>query len=256
MIDIHTHILYGVDDGAKSLNMSVKLLEEAEKAGFTKIIFTSHYMEGYFTVANEERQKILTEIDNTKNTDIDLYLGNEIFLTENLIKLLNENKAVSLNHTKYVLFELPFNNRPINLMEMVFQMQSHHLVPILAHPERYSYLYKTPEIYEELVEKGVLLQLNFGSFGGQYGTRAKIMAEKLLKNNLAHFIATDVHRPETLYPQIPELLKYLNKLVGEEKIEQLTTINPGLIIENKDIEIEEFDSIRWNIFEKLKMNKN
>ena len=255
MVDIHTHILYGVDDGSKSLEMTLDILEEAERAGFDKIIFTSHYMEGYFTVDSEARQKVLTEIDNTKTSNIALYLGNEILLTENLMSLLHENKAVSLNHGKYVLFELPFNNRPINLMDIVFQMQSKDYVPILAHPERYSYFYNTPEIYEELVKKGVLLQLNFGSFGGQYGTRAKLMAEKLLKNNLVHFIATDVHRPNTLYPEIPKLVSYLNKLVGEEKIYQLTTTNPEFVIENKDIEIEDFTPIRWNIFEKMKMNK-
>ena len=211
MIDIHTHILYGVDDGSKTLKMSIEILEEAEKAGFTKIIFTSHYMEGYYTVDSKKRQKVLAEIGNTQNTNIGLYLGNEILLTSNIMELLHEKKAVTLNNTKYVLFELPFNMKPLNLMDVVFQMQSNDLVPILAHPERYSYFYKTPEIYETLVEKGVLLQLNFGSFAEQYGTRAKIMAEKLLKSNLAHFIASDVHRPNTLYPEIPSIVTYLNK---------------------------------------------
>lgn len=253
MIDIHTHILYGVDDGSKNLNMTLDILEEAEKVGFTKIIFTSHYMEDYFIVDSNKRKKILTEIDNLKTTGIDLYLGNEIFLTENIMKLLNEKKAVTLNDTKYVLFELPFNNRPINLMEMVFKMQSNNLVPILAHPERYSYFYKTPEIYEQLVDKGVLLQLNFGSFDEQYGRKARIMAEKLLKNNLAHFIATDVHRPNTVYPEIPRIIDNLNKLVGEETVYKLTTINPGLLIENKDIVREEYIPIKWNLFEAMKM---
>ena len=255
MVDIHTHILYGVDDGAKNLEMSLDLLEEAEKAGFDKIIFTSHYMEDYFTVDAERRYRVLAEIDNTKITNTKLYLGNEIFLSENLITLLREEKAVSLNHTRYVLFELPFNNKPINLMEMVFQMQSNDFVPILAHPERYSYFYKTPEVYEELVSKGVLLQLNFGSFEGQYGSRAQLMAEKLLKNNLAHFLATDVHRPGTLYPRVPWIVEDLNKLVGEEKVLQLTTINPELVLENKEIEIPSFTSIKWNFWEKQKMER-
>ncbi|MBR1539949.1 MAG: hypothetical protein IJ629_02040 [Clostridia bacterium] len=255
MIDIHTHILYGVDDGAKNLRMSLELLEEAERAGFTKVIFTSHYMEEYFTADFQKRYKILARIANTNASAVNVYIGNEIFLTGNLITLLREKKAVSLNHTRYVLFELPFNARPINLMEMIFQMQSKDFVPILAHPERYSYFYRTPEIYEELVEKGVLLQLNFGSFDGQYGSRAQLMAEKLLKNNLAHFLATDVHRPDTLYPEIPRIVEYLTKMVGEEKINQLTTINPGKVIENEEIEIEDFKSIHWDLLEKMKIDK-
>lgn len=255
MIDIHTHILYGVDDGAKKLEDSLDILEEARKVGFTKIIFTSHYMEEYFTVNSAERNKILCEINNTKTVDIDLYLGNEIFLTDNIISLLNNKEAVSLNGSRYVLFELPFNAKPMNLMDIIFKIQSNNIVPILAHPERYSYFYKTPEIYEELVDKGVLLQLNYGSFDYQYGSRASIVAEKLLKANLAHFIATDVHRPMTLYKEIPRIIDYLNKLVGEEKVHQLTTINPGLVIEDKEIEIEEHDSIKYNFFEKIKINK-
>ena len=256
MIDLHTHILYGADDGAKTLKMSMDLLEEAERVGFTKIILTSHYIEGYFTTDVETRQKTIAEIDNTKNVDIELYIGNEVFLSEDLMQLLEDKKVVTLNNTKYVLFELPFNNRPINLMDIIFRLQSKNFVPILAHPERYSYFYKTPDIYEELVEKGVLLQVNFGSFGGQYGRRAKLMAEKLLQANLVHFLATDVHRPDSVYPEIPNLLRNLNRLVGEEKIKQLTTTNPELVLQNKDIEIEEFDHMQWSIIEKIKINRH
>ena len=256
MIDLHTHILYGVDDGAKNLKMSMELLEEAEKAGFTKIVFTSHYIEGYFTVDAETRQRTIAEIDNAKNVDIDLYMGNEVFLGEDLIKLLDDKKVVTLNNTKYVLFELPFNNRPINLMDIIFRLQSKNFVPILAHPERYSYFYKDPDIYEELVDKGVLLQVNFGSLGGQYGRRAKLIAEKLLQANLVHFLATDVHRPDSVYPEIPNLLRYATNLVGEEKVKQLTTTNPELVLQNKDIEIEEFDHMQWSILEKFKINRH
>ena len=256
MVDLHTHILHGADDGSNSLEMSMNILEEAEQAGFDKVILTSHYMEGYFTVDVAERQKTIAEIDNTKTVGVDLYIGNEIFLSNNLIKLLRENKAISLNNSKYILIELPFNNKPLNLMDVVYQIQSKDFVPILAHPERYSYFYRTPEIYEELVEKGLLLQANFGSFGGQYGRRAKLMAEKLLQANLIHFIATDVHRPGTIYPEIPGLIRHLNTLVGERKVEQLTTVNPELVLQNKDIEIEEFDHMKWNIFEKMKINKH
>lgn len=253
MIDIHTHILYGVDDGAKNLRMSLELLDEAEKVGFDKVILTSHYMENYFTVGPIKRRRVLAEIGNTKTAQVDLYLGNEILLSDNLIKLIKTRKAVTLNKSRYILFELPFNVKPINLMEMIFEMQSNDYVPILAHPERYSYFYKTPKIYEDLVKKGVLLQVNFGSFGGQYGRKVKLMAEKLLKSNLVHFIATDVHRPKSIYPEIPELVEYLNTLIGKDKVYQLTTINPEKVIKNKEIEIEKFISIKWNCIEKKKM---
>ena len=255
MIDLHTHILYGVDDGAKNLKMSMELLEEAEKAGFTKIVFTSHYIEGYFTVDAETRQRTIAEIDNAKNVDIDLYMGNEVFLGEDLIKLLDDKKVVTLNNTKYVLFELPFNIEPINLMEVVYKMQSNDFVPILAHPERYPYLYEEPSLYEELVGKGVLLQTNFGSYIGQYGRHATLAAEKLLKNNLVHILATDAHRPNVIYPDIPEIIERITELVGKEKVEQLTITNPEKVLNNEDIEIEDFEPIKWSFFEKRKIYK-
>ena len=245
----------GVDDGSKSLEMTLALLEEAEKVGFKKIVLSSHYMENYFIVDSIKRQKILAKIDNSKSSKVELYLGNEIFITSDIVKLLQEKKAVSLNNGRYVLFELPFNMKPMNIMDVVFQLESKNYIPILAHPERYEYLYQHPESYEDLIDKGVLLQLNYGSFIGYYGKTVKLVAEKLLKSNMAHFIATDVHRPNTLYPEVPDIIDYLTELVGEEKVYELTTKNPELVLENKDIEIEEYNSIKWNFFEKIRINK-
>ena len=90
MTDIHTHILYGVDDGAKDLEMSLELLEEAKRAGFDKIVFSSHYMEGYFTANVEEREKNFAEIKNSSDVDLELYLGNEIFISEDIISFLRD----------------------------------------------------------------------------------------------------------------------------------------------------------------------
>ena len=256
MIDIHTHILHSVDDGSANLEMTLELLEEAKKAGFTKIILSSHYMEGYFTADLNTRKDIFAQMEAKKTVDTELYLGNEIFLTESLLNLIREQKAITLNNSRYLLFELPFTTEPVYLMEMVYRMQSSGYTPILAHPERYPYLYKNPEVYEELVDKGVLLQTNFGSYGGQYGRRSKLVAEKLLKSNLVHFIATDVHRPDSVYPEIPNLIEDLKKLVGEEKVYQLTTENPEKVLNNQEIEIEDFDPIKYSFFEKRRIYKD
>lgn len=255
MVDIHTHILFDVDDGAQNVEDTIELLKEAEKVGFTKVICSSHYMEGYFTVDLDDRVSKLNEIKCKDDSNVEVYLGNEIFIIDNIPSLIKDKKAASLNNSKYVLFELPFNIKPLNLMDMIYQLQACNYVPILAHPERYAYFYKTPEIYENLVENGVLLQINYGSLIGQYGKTAKMIAEKLLKANLVYFIATDVHRPQTIYSEVPKIIEYLKELVGEEKANQLTTINPNLVIENKDIEIEKFTSIKYTFFEKMKISK-
>ena len=250
MIDIHTHILFNVDDGAKNVEDSIKLLNEAKEVGFEIIICTSHYIEGFYDVKCNEREKKIIELNKKKESDVEIDIGNEIFFSNNIISLINENKAATLNNSRYVLFELPFNVEPLYLMDSIFKIQSNNLIPILAHPERYTYFYKNLEMYKKIADKGVLFQLNFGSFIGQYGKKAKIIAEKLLKSNFAYFLASDVHRPNTIYKNIPIVLDKLNRLVGKEKVNQLTNINPGLVIENKEIKIEKYLPIKLNIIEK------
>lgn len=216
MVDFHTHILYGVDDGAKTPEDTIKMLKEAREVGFDKIILTSHYMEDYYKSDVLERNKKKMAIDayiQKQNMDLKLYLGNEIFITENLMGLLKTGKICTQNNTSYMLFELPFNIKPINIFDLIFEMQSHKIIPVLAHPERYSYFYSEPEIFYELVQKGVLLQVNFGSFIGEYGKRAKIMAEKLLTCNSVHFLGSDVHKPNSIYKKMSEILDILTDLV-------------------------------------------
>ena len=173
-------------------------------------------MEDYYKSEVLERNKKKMAIEayiQKQNIDLKLYLGNEVFITENLMKLIKTGKICTQNSTNYMLFELPFNIKPINIFDLIFEMQSHKIIPVLAHPERYSYFYSEPEIFYELVQKGVLLQVNFGSFIGEYGRRAKIMAEKLLSCNLVHFLGSDVHKPNSIYKKMSEILDVLTDLV-------------------------------------------
>ncbi len=257
MIDFHTHVLPNVDDGSKSVEETFNLIKEAEKAGFTKIISTSHYMEDYYEVENKERKvwiKGLNEKLQSEKINIQLYLGNEIYITENIIKLLEDDKASTINNTNYVLFEMPLNSKPLNLYDVLFEILRYKLVPVLAHPERYDFVQKDPELLYDLVQKGVLLQVNYGSIIGYYGQKAQIISRKLLKNDMVHFLGTDVHRQNTIYPKIPEILSQLKILIGEEKLTELTTINPELALNNKKIDISEPKHLKISLKEKLAMN--
>lgn len=256
MIDFHTHIIPNIDDGSKSVEETFHLIKEAEKAGFNKIISTSHYMEGYYEVDNSERRvwiNALNEKLKEQNIDVTLYLGNEIYLTEKIIQILEEDKASTINNTSYVLFEMPLNVKPLYLYDVLFEMLRVKLVPILAHPERYAFVQKEPDLIYDLIEKGILMQCNFGSFTGQYGTKAQIIARELLENNMVHFLGTDVHRPETVYDNMPEILSELRRMVGEEKLKELTEINPELALNNKKIEISDPKHIKHSFKDALKM---
>ena len=250
MIDIHTHILPNIDDGSKSIEETFNLIKEAKSVGFDSIVLTSHYMEGYYETNSPEREVWLDAIRENleaKNIDIKLYLGNEIYMSENIIKLLEEGKATTMNNTSYVLFEMPLNAEPLNLYDIIYEMQQYKIVPILAQQD--------PELIYDLIQKGVLMQANYGSIIGQYGEKAQVIVKKFFENNMIHMLGSDVHRQNTIYPKIPEILMEINELIGEEKLKELTTINPRLVLQNKRIDIEEPHKIELSFKEKLAMLK-
>lgn len=257
MIDFHSHILPNIDDGSRSIEETFNLIQEAKNVGFDAIISTSHYMEKYYETDTPEREVWINAIYENlqaKNINIKLYLGNEIYLTENIIKLLEEGKASTINDTSYVLFEMPLNVEPLNLYDIVYEMMQYKLVPILAHPERYTFVQKDPELVYDLVQKGVLMQGNYGSIIGQYGEKAKIIIKKFLKNNMIHLLGTDVHRQKTIYPRIPEILSEINDLIGEERLEEISTTNPLLVLKNKRIDIPEPVPVELTLKEKIIIN--
>lgn len=234
MIDFHSHILPQIDDGSKSYNETIEMLEEAKNAGFEKIISTSHYIEKYYEINEEQRLQLLKNINFQ---DIKLYLGSEIYVTNEIVQLLKDKKASTINNSRYVLYELPMHSKNMNDKEIIYRIVENGYVPIIAHPERYSYVQESPEYVEELAEMGALFQSNYGSVIGMYGEKAKKTVKKLLKQNLIHFFGSDVHRPEQIYPKIPKILKKLNKIVSQEKLEELTTLNAQKVLNDEEIDI-------------------
>lgn len=254
MIDFHTHILPNIDDGARSIEETFNLIEEAKKAGFDKIVLTPHYMEGYYETDVAEREVWLDAISKNlfiKNYDGKLYLGNEIYMSENLIKLLENAKASTINNTSYVLFELPLNAEPLNLYDIIYEMQQYKIVPILAHPERYSFMRKEPDLLYDLAQKGVLFQCNFGSIIGQYGNGAKTFVKKMFENRYVHFLGSDVHRENTVYKNMTACLIEIEKIIGEEKLKKITTINPELALANKRIDVDTPKKFELSFKEKI-----
>ena len=256
MIDFHTHILPNIDDGSRSIDETFNLIKEAKEVGFDGIILTSHYIENFYETDVPEREvwvKAISENLGAKGIDTDLYLANEIYISENMMGLLEQRKASTINNSCYVLFELPLNEEPLNLYDVIYSLQENKLIPILAHPERYSFVQKEPELIYDLIEKGCLMQANYGSIIGQYGVKAEYIVKKFLENNMIHFLGSDVHRQNSIYPKIPFALEKIKEIVGEEKLEELTTINPKLVLANKKIEIDEPEEFSLTLKEKIMM---
>ena len=234
MIDFHSHILPNIDDGSKNMEETIELLEEAQKAGFTKIISTSHYMEQYYEVTENDRLELINKIQQ-QDQRVEILLGSEIYITDELVELLKDKKASSINNSKYVLFELPLNVKEIGAKEVVYRLIENDYIPIIAHPERYSYVQQDINYIEELTQMGALLQANYGSIIGMYGSKAEKTVKKLLKNNSIQFLGSDVHRPGQVYEKMPKIIKKLKKIIPEDKLEELTTLNPQKVLNNEDI---------------------
>ena len=256
MIDFHTHILPNIDDGSRSIDETFNLIKEAKEVGFDGIILTSHYIENHYETNVPERDvwvKAISENLEAKGIDTNLFLGNEIYISDNMMSLLEEGKASTINNSCYVLFELPLTVEPMNLYDAIYSLKENKLIPILAHPERYTFVQKEPELIYDLIQKGCLMQANYGSIIGQYGEKAEMIVRKFYENNMIHFLGSDVHRQKSIYPKIPFAIEKIRNIIGEEKLEELTTINPQLVLANKRIDIDDPIEVNLSLKEKIYM---
>lgn len=152
---------------------------------------------------------------------------------------MKNNESTSLNNSRYVLFELPFNEKPIYVDDVIYSILCDEKIPIMAHPERYSFVQKDPNILIDYIERGVLFQSNYGSILGRYGKEAKETVKQLLTHNMIHFLSSDNHKPHTIYAEMPVSLEQIEKLIGKEMLYDLTTNNPSKILKNEEIDIED-----------------
>ena len=240
MRDIHCHIMYGIDDGSKSLEQSIEILKNAYSNGITDIVLTPHYInKSEYNCDNKNKKIILKELQKElekENIDINLYLGNEVMIDPDVSKLIANNKISTINNTKYVLVELPMHYENPNSEKMMFEIIRHGYIPILAHPERYDYVKEDISKLEPYINMGCILQGNYLSLFGRYGDEAKKILKILLKQRKIKILASDIHRPSTDY-RIKKLKKKLKWFLRDKKYqEELLETNFLKIINNEIID--------------------
>ena len=240
MIDMHNHILYGIDDGCKTIEESIETIKNMKKIGFNSIVLTPHYIEDSSFKANNnlklQRLEILKEELLKNNIDVNLFLGNEIFINESINELIINKEIRSINNTRYILIELPFNNQILNLDDYLYELKLKGYKIIIAHPERYTYFKDNYEEARKLYNSGVLFQVNYGSIIGQYGNGSKKLVKKLLKDNMVDFISTDVHKPNSsLFDKFDLIKRKIIKITGEDKFKEITCNNMLKVINDEDI---------------------
>ena len=239
MIDIHCHLMPSVDDGAKDLEETLAMFENAYTSGVTDIILTPHYIKGTkYEINNEQKEKItniLREALRRTDMDINIYYGNEVYIDNDLVNMIKDKKVATLANSRYVLVELPVNSMDNNAGNVFFNLRSNGYIPIIAHPERYVYFQKHPEKVMDYIKLGCLLQGDYMSLLGKYGKKAKKTLKILLKNGVIKFLSSDIHHSYNDY-HIPEAEKRTLKIVKDESIvNKLFVENPENVINDKII---------------------
>ena len=227
MTDIHSHIIFNVDDGSSSLEESIELIKYFKEVGFNNIIATPHFLrDTEYSAENDEKLEklaILKEAVKKHNIDINLYLGNEIYISEHIDEDIKSNKIYTLNNTKYILFELPFHNEILNLPDIVYELKINGYIPILAHPERYDFLKRNYKEVDKLKEEGLLFQCNYSSILEYYGKDAKKLFKYMLKKHYVDYLGTDIHHINKTFTldNFDKIKHKIIKIAGQDYFEEI-----------------------------------
>ena len=244
MIDLHTHILPCVDDGAFNQEESLQMARMAVRSGVTAMVATPHcnlpddrhgLWSTAVTVATETMRIILQQ----ENIPLQLYCGMEIYGTPDTPRRLKEGKLHTLNHSRYPLIEFPFYDyaeEATDMLEMLLRMGYR---PIVAHPERYVYVQELPQLLNIWTDMGCLLQLNRGSLLGRFGQRAESLSYGLIERGFATCIASDAHASTVRAPWLKDVHDLICREYSSELADVLLRENPQRILEDREVEIEE-----------------
>ncbi len=235
-VDIHSHILYGIDDGAVDAATAIEMLRLAAEDGTTHIAATPHFISGY--KSNTKVKKICGELQqmaSDQGINIHIFPGNEVFISPDIPALYDNGDITAINNSSYLLVEFPAMNIPIYTNNVFYNLQLRELVPIIAHPERNREIAEKPEILQEFVNRGILLQVNSGSITGLYGRKIQKIALKLIKAGLVHFVASDAHTCESRSPKLNSAAKIVEKEFGKDLVEKLFYRNGMTVLENGQI---------------------
>ena len=233
MIDIHSHILPGIDDGARTLGDSIDIVQELSSQGVTDIIATPHYItDTIYTSEREENVKLLEKLRQAlaeAGITTNVFLGNEIFIDIDIAKLLKQKVVSTLADSEYVLVEFSLNEEYPNYVDILGNLMEQGYKVILAHPERYLIAQGDYGVLENLCDMGVLMQCNLGSFIGRYGKSAEKLAVRLAKENRIFAVGSDIHHVRG-DNSVLKAQKRLGKYYDKSELERVLVKNPSKII--------------------------
>lgn len=239
MIDLHCHILPGVDDGSHTQKSSLTMLEKAAAAGISDVVLTPHYVKGSkYDCDNKTKRRLLTNLKRAakrRKIEVNLHLGNEIFLDPEILELIKSKQILPLARSSYLLIELPVRAEDREAKSILFDIISSGYRVIIAHPERYLYFQDDPHKIVEYLQLGCYMQGDYLSLIGRYGKHAQKALKYYLKHGYIHFLASDLHHSSEDY-KLDKSTKRLRKIVKtDEKVEKLLVGNPEKVLKNQPL---------------------
>ena len=234
MIDLHSHILPELDDGAQSLQESIAMARMAVDSGITAIVATPHCVD-------DRRREVydawllLREALDESHIPLQLFLGMEIYGTPDTARMLRDGTLFTINSSRYPLIEFSFHSDAEEETRILRRVCQAGFRPVVAHPERYQYVQDDPNIVNQWYQMGCLMQINRGSLLGRFGRNTQKMAAELVERGFATVVASDAHSPRQRTPWMDDVKSLLSQGLSVRHAQTLLELNPRKIIENEDI---------------------
>lgn len=254
MIDMHNHILFGVDDGAKTIQDSMALINYEIKNGVSSIVLTPHFNKSCVEVDMDivmQNYLILKKTAENEKINVKLYLGNEIYFGSDFYEVLEKKTFRTLAGSDYMLIEFNVISLPKNIAEMCYEARIKGYIPIIAHVERYKKLYDDRSLLENVLKEGALMQVNASTLLNMENKEYCKFADFLLKRKLISFVASDVHNINTRGFYLHEAYKIVKKNYGDFYADKIFHLNQLKVLSNEYIDSPYIRYDRINLFSRL-----
>ena len=244
MIDLHNHLLPGIDDGAKKVEETLEFLRIARRDGVQVVVATPHMKPGVY---DNDRDTILQRVAMVREAargdeaeGVELLPGAEVYYTADLAARARAGALMTVgDRGRYLLLELPYQQSPMHVDDSIFQLRLLGITPLMAHPERVAYYLEDIERVAASVRLGALTQVTACSLTGTFGDKARDFARAMLERNLVHVLASDSHDVRYRPPIMSEGLRAAAAVLGESRARRLVQDIPRAILDGKDVEVEE-----------------
>ena len=249
MIDIHSHILPGIDDGAADMYDTLEMARMAVDSGVTAVVATPHcnipgMFHNYYSEDYRELFRKAEQVLEEEGIPLTLYPGMEVFVTPDVPRLLKEGKILTINGGRFMLMEFDFGEEASYIQSMLREISLLGIHPVIAHPERYECVQREPQLVYHWRKKGYLVQVNKGSLVGRFGRHSYDTAHRLLRHNLVSVIASDAHSPYQRTPYMLDVYESLRNEYPRKYLKVLFEENPRRICQNQPtirFELQPFD---------------